>query len=280
MMTFLHSRQVGSSMHGWRAALGEPALGWRQREPRLWAFGLLMLLLMLPAALALGLDDRVLRGVSVWVKPLKFMASSAVLALTTAWFFGHLPAAVRSTRAARVLVGALIASAGFEVGYITLQSALGQASHYNIGSAFHATMYSLMGLAALVLTATQPALAWLIWKHGERQIAAPYRAAVITGLVLTFVLGAGAGALLGGLQPPATGGLPIIGWSLAGGDLRIAHFIGIHAAQVLPALGVCMVLARVPAARAWVYVGSTAWALLWATAFVHALMTRGLATAI
>ena len=57
-----------------------------QREPRLVAFALLMLALMLPAAIGLGLDERMLRGVNVWVKPMKFMASVALLALTTAWF--------------------------------------------------------------------------------------------------------------------------------------------------------------------------------------------------
>ena len=213
-----------------------PAELWA-RERRLALFGALLLALLLPMAVAAGLDERVLRGVNVWIKPMKFALSIAVLALTTAWFVGHLRPERRATRSVDAIVWLLIGSGSFELGYITLQAALGQGSHYNVGDPLHATMYTLMGLGALVLTATQPMLAWQLLRHGDRARPAAVRLAVLLGLALTFVFGAGVGLLLGGLQPPSGPGLPLLGWSLAGGDLRPAHFIGVHAEQALPLVG-------------------------------------------
>ncbi|MGL6111879.1 MAG: hypothetical protein ACRC2B_17445, partial [Rubrivivax sp.] len=232
--------------------------------------------LMLLAAIGMGLDERTLRGVSVWVKPMKFMASVALLALTTAWFAAQLPASVRCGRVFAALVWTLIVAGGFEIGYITLQAGLGEASHYNLADRLHQTMYTLMGVGAIVLTATQPWLAWLIWRHGDRSVAPAYRLSVLLGLTLTFVLGAGAGMLLGGMQPPGGAGLPVLGWSRTGGDLRVAHFIGIHAGQVLPAIGFALVTWRTRYALPGVWAAAALWAGLWAAALAQALSGRPL----
>ena len=210
-------------------------------DPRLDSFAWLLLAAMIPAAMALLIDDRTLRDVNVWVKPLKFMASGALIALTTSWLGRHLPARVRAGRSYTALVWTLIGTTTFEVGYITLQAALGQGSHYNVADTFHVVMFSLMGVAAVLLTATQPWLAWLIWRHGSiGGLPRAYVHAVQLGLVLTFVLGASAGAMLGNLQPAGGPGLPVLGWSRVGGDLRVAHFLGIHAEQILPLAGLML----------------------------------------
>jgi hypothetical protein len=255
----------------------EPA--WRrlwQREPRLVAFAALMLALMVPAAIGLALDERTLRDVNVWVKPMKFMLSVAVTALTTAWFAPLLPDDVRRGRTFGLLVWTLIATGGFEVAYITLQAALGQASHYNVGDPFHAAMYTLMGGAAVVLTATQPWLAWLIWRHGRPGVAPAYRLGVLLGLVLTFLLGAGAGILLGGGTPAPGPGLPVLGWSMVAGDLRVAHFVGIHAGQALPLLGWLLAQRQPRIAPAGVWLGGALWCGLFAAVLLQAVAGRPL----
>jgi hypothetical protein len=244
------------------------------REPRLVIYTAILLAAMVPALAGLMLDERTLRDVNVWVKPLKFLISTVVLALTTAWFIGHLPEAWRRGRAVSVIVWTLIATASFEIGYISLQAALGQASHYNVGDPFHGLMYSLMGIAAVVLAGTQPALAWQLWRHGDRSRAAAYRLSVLLGLTLSFVFGAMTGMVLAGIQPPAGTLLPVIGWSMQGGDLRVAHFIGIHAAQALPLAGAAVVALRLPAQRTLVVCIALAWTAAFAYSFVQAL--RGL----
>lgn len=248
---------------------------WR-REPRLVAFAAVMLALMIPAAIGLLVDERTLRDVNVWVKPMKFMLSVALTALTTAWFAPLLPEAVRRGRAFGLLVWTIIATGGFEVAYIAVQAALGQASHYNVGDPFHAAMYTLMGIGAVVLTATQPWLAWMIWRHGQPGVAPAYRLGVLLGLVLTFVLGAGAGILLGGGTPAPSPGLPVLGWSMVAGDFRVAHFVGIHAGQVLPLLGFAVAAAGLRRASALVWLGSALWCALFAAVLGQALAGRPL----
>jgi hypothetical protein len=244
---------------------------WRQQRA-LTVFALLMALAMLPTAVALGLDERSLRGVNVWMKPLKFMASLGLFAITTAWFIGLLPQARWHSRPVRVVAWVIIGFGGAEIIYIVLQAALGEASHYNFSDVLHIRLYSLMGLGALAMTATQPVLAWQIVRHGRADLHPTWRAAVVAGLVLTFLLGAGAGGLLGSMQPPAGAGLPVVGWHLAGADLRPAHFLGLHAQQFLPLAGLAL-LGLPPRPGAWAlgaftlgYVG------LWALAVQRGLL--------
>lgn len=237
------------------------------RDRTLTVFGLLMWAALLPAALAWGLDDRVLRGVSVWVKPMKFMASIGLFALSTAWFMGLLPLATRQRRAVRSVTGLIVVFGGAEITYITLQAALGEASHYNFSSPLHIALYSAMGFGAMAMTASQPLLAWWILRHGRNDVAPAWRLAVLLGLVLTFVLGAGAGGVLGSMQPPAGAGLPLVGWHVGGGDLRPAHFLGLHAQQFLPLAGWAMAAWPVRRARValvlftLLYTAAWAWAL-------------------
>lgn len=251
---------------------GGPADLWREllrRQRTLAIAALLLWAAMLPALVALGLDERTVREVNVWVKPLKFMASIGLFWLSTAWFIGLLPDAERRHASVRALVAVALGTGLFEIVYITVQAALGQASHFNFSSPFHQVMYTLMGLGALAMTATQPVLAWRIARHGHADLAPVWRSSVVIGLVLTFVLGAGAGGLLGSVQPPSGAGWPVVGWHLGGGDLRPAHFVGMHAQQLVPFVGA--LLAAAGGGRRWLWGFVVLYTALWAVAMANGL---------
>ncbi|UCE30192.1 MAG: hypothetical protein JSW68_08795 [Burkholderiales bacterium] len=276
----MRSQPPDESRHGgaWRRHL--PGAGRRvaatvrtllERNRALTVFGLAMLAAMVPTLFALGLDARELRGVSVWAKPLKFLAALGLFALTMAWFTGYVDAAQRRARAVRVTTWLLVGTAGFEIAYITFQAALGQASHFNVTTPFHAFMYSLMGIGALLLTATAPLLAWQIARHPERTIDPVLREGAVIGLALTFVLGAGVGMVLGGMQPPAGPGLALVGWSTVAGDLRPAHFFGIHAQQIVPLAAFAALLIAPIRARALLRGFAVAYSGFTVAVFVQAL---------
>lgn len=257
------------------AALGlNPRRWWAEalrRETTLTLFALFMALAMLPTVVALGLDDRMLRDVSIWVKPLKFMASISLFSLSTAWFVGLLPEAQRARGALRLVVWTIVFAGTAEVGYISVQAALGQASHYNTSSLFHKVAYQLMGVGALSLMLTQLVLAWLIARHGASHLNPAWRDAVVLGLVMTFVLGVGAAGPLASAQPPVGAGLPVLGWHLGGGDLRPAHFIGSHAQQFIPLVGWLLLLAWPARARLALWAVAAAYTGVWLLA-----LSRGL----
>jgi len=247
------------------------------RQPVLAWYGLILIVLLVPAGVVLLLDGRTLDGVNVWAKPMKFLASVSLFSLTMAWFYGYLPAERRRAAIPRLIVWTLVATGTFEIAYIAWQAGHGEASHFNQSTPFHAVMYALMGAAALVLTATAPALAREIARHGDRGLDPAFRLAVVLGLVLTFVLGATEGVYMSaqpghGVGVPAGDlGLPVVGWSTTGGDLRVAHFLGIHAQQVVPFVGALLAHLLPGRAAPAVWGFAAAYGLVTAFVFVQAL---------
>jgi hypothetical protein len=227
---------------------------------RLWAIdrpltgsGLFLLALLVPMAFGLLLDPREIGGAPAWLKPAKFALSLGVYSLTVAWVFTFLPDWPRSRR----IVGRMTAVVALvEVAIIALQAARGTTSHFNVGTPVDATLFSIMGLAIFAQTAASVAVAVALWR--QRFADRAFGWALRLGMTLTIV-----GALTGGLMtrpteaqlaeanasgritlagahtvgaPDGGPGLPVTGWSTQHGDLRVAHFVGLHALQVLPIL--------------------------------------------
>jgi hypothetical protein len=233
---WLHAQWPISELSLVNASLWQSLL---ERQKVLTWFAITMLVCAGAATLVALWDDRLIRGANLWLKPIKFMLSTAAFSLTTAWFMGLLEPHQRQTALMHSMVWVLVITALFEVVYITGAAAMGGESHHNTSTAFGAAMFGLMAVAAVALTTTQAVLAWAIWRNASVTPMPVAAQAVLIGLVLAWALGTASGFLLGGKQPPAfaEGALPLLGWHLGGGDGRPAHFLGLHAHQFLPLLG-------------------------------------------
>ncbi|MEQ9452887.1 MAG: hypothetical protein RJQ07_14990 [Pseudomonadales bacterium] len=222
-----------------------PTLSWpgldqlRNLQPHWYYAGLVNFGVMVFCLLAMTVDDRTLQGVSVWAKPMKFGLSIGVYYLTLVWFSQYLRPGTLSTRAGHWLVGIPLVAGMAEISYILVMAALGQASHYNFSSSFTITMYSLMGVGAVSMVAVLPWMAYLIGRY--QPLHHPLIFAIVVGLVLTCVLGGGYGMYLSGndnhwVEATRTdaNGLWLFNWARDGGDLRVAHFFGMHALHAFP----------------------------------------------
>ena len=226
-------------------------------------YGLFMVLaLILTYAWSLN-DDRLIRDVGVWVKPMKFMAATALFAWTTVWVIKVANSQVDQSETYRWIAVLLVSTSFFEVVYISYQASQAAASHYNVSDPFHAFMFGVMGLAAVGLTATQAWLAWEIWKEQRGADMPVETLGVIIGLVLTFVLSTISGFMLGGHQPPAGQGLPVVGWH-AVKDIRPAHFLGVHAQQLIPLWGLIASKFMGSFSNAGLLWGSVLYVVFWA----------------
>ncbi|MCU0887948.1 MAG: hypothetical protein MUC64_07990 [Rubritepida sp.] len=246
------------------------------REPRLAWAGTASLALLGICLLGLVVDPRSLAGVPVWAKPAKFAASFVLWFWTMAWLWPALSAPQHAGRTARAAVWLMIGAAGLELAWIAGRAAFGLPSHFaedRLGQ----IAYGLMGVGATLLVALAALLGAMILAGGNRAMDPPRRLAAGLGLLLTGAVGGAAGwaislhggPWIGGPETPALGPLPFL-WSRDGGDLRVAHFIGMHAMQALP------LAAALFASRRAVWAAGLGCVVLAGASFAQALAGRPL----
>jgi hypothetical protein len=240
-----------------------------RRQPVLARLGWASLAVLAVCLLAMAVDGRTFNGVSVWAKPAKFAASFVPWFWTMAWAWGVLSAEAAQGRTARVVLWGTVGAAGFEQFWITWRAAIAGPSHFATDP-LGALMYSLMAVGAVTLVAMAALLGLLVLLRPASGQKRAWVLAVGLGLVLGGVLGGWTGMSISVLGTPHVGGtlsnaggLPPFFWSRDGGDLRVAHFLGVHAMQALPALVLLGAGARGVwlAAAGWLGLTAAAYAL-------------------
>ena len=249
----------------------------RHRDPLLFWTGGLMLLLLVLATLVSISDTRQILGLSPWIKPMKFMISITIFLWSVAWFMPQ----TEPRPLARAIVRWTIASAmTVEILMIVMQSARGTTSHFNHATAFDDMIFSIMGLGVVFNTLAMALFLWIV-----RRDTPPSRAGFIWGIrlgVAMFLLASLQGTIIVGNDahsvpgPDGGPGLPFVNWSTTQGDLRVAHFFGMHALQALPLLGFWLDRARLPFARNVVVVTGILWLAITGGLLMMALRGRPL----
>jgi hypothetical protein len=249
--------------------------------------------LLVVALVAQLFDHRLVLGASVWAKPAKFAGSVALTALTLALLLGHIDV---PSRARRWAVGLISWLTGLELVLITLQSIRGVPSHFNNATPFDVAVFAAMGIGIAIVTIAIGYLGYRAFRtpFGDRALGWGIRLGIVTmlfgasiGATMPSPTAAQRAQLAAGEHPALLGahtvgaadggpGLPGTRWSTRHGDLRVPHFIGLHALQLLPLAGWAIGRRRRRDGAALTVIAGAGYFGLTATALVEALRGRPL----
>ncbi len=209
-----------------------------RRNPVLFWYGLLNFVAVAICIVLTLLTHTTVNGINAYIKPVKFFLSIGIFCFTMGWIMHYLeqPGKVRTYTIMAVTV------LFYESFVITWQAANGRLSHYNRDTPLYAVLFAVMGVAIVFLTLCTGYIGFLFFKKKNLKIPAPYRLSIQLG-ILIFVVFALQGMVMSILfthtigGPDSATGLPFLNWKREHGDLRIAHFFGMHALQILPLFG-------------------------------------------
>ena len=223
-------------------------------NPLLTLAGLANLALIPLFLLAALVDPRTITGAPAWIKPLKFAISIVLFSATFLWLLTFVQGRPRLVKWAAAITGLGLL---VETALIAMQVVRGTTSHFNVSTPFDAAVFSLMGGFITAVSVCTLLLAILLIRQHlpDPAFAWSLRLGVLVtfvGMAVAFLMTtptaaqleaarAGAGMAVAGAHSVGVAdggpGLPLLGWSTVGGDLRVPHFFGLHAMQVLPLLG-------------------------------------------
>ncbi len=251
--------------------------GIHDSEPVLSAAGWLGVVALVVSVASMPFDSRLVGGVNPWLKSVKFSLSITVYLWTLAWYLRYL----RSNRLGLALIRWSAAISMVVVLFcVWMQSARGVLLHYNTDTFFDASVFGVMTLM-LVVNSLAVVLTFILFFLDPADLPPAYLWGIRFGLLLFIVAGWEGMLMLLHIGhtvgvPDGGPGLPLLNWSTQAGDLRIAHFAGIHALQLLPFIGYLLSRSRrlTPAAQTiWITAISCAYGLV--GIFLYSLAMAG-----
>ena len=218
----------------------------------LMTVAVLMILCSIVCLVGAAVDHREVTGLNPWFKPLKFSLSILIYSITWAWLIAHLPRWQKIARTTGTVIAiALIVEQIAIVG----AAAAGITSHFNVSTPLSTAVWGVMAVSITVLYVCTFLTTILVFflRLPTASITLAVRAGAVIGLIgmgLAYLMTGPTAAQLDSFQGIAGAhtvgladggpGIPILGWSTVAGDLRIPHFVGMHALQVLPLFAIAL----------------------------------------
>jgi hypothetical protein len=210
----------------------------KQRNPLLFWYGVLNFLAAIICAVLTQTTNITVLNINAFIKPMKFYISIGIFVWTMGWLIHYL----QMQKKERAFTYMVILIFTFESFVITWQAAGRRLSHFNKDTPAYIALFSLMGIAITILTAWTGYIGYLFFKKKDIDLPPSYVWGIRLG-ILFFVVFAFEGGLMASLLSHTVGapdggkGLPVVNWSRQHGDLRIAHFLGMHTLQIFPLFG-------------------------------------------
>ena len=210
----------------------------KRRNALLFWFGLFNLAVAVVCLILMPFEETQILGVNRWLKPFKFYSSVGIMVLTMDWLLYYL----NNTKKIRTYSWLIVITMFFENGLIIAQAIRKTTSHFNATSALNGIVFSIMGMLKAIFTIVVIFACVSFFRQKQFSILTPYVWGIRLGLLFFIIFSLEGGVMVGLLKhtiggPDGGPGLPLVNWSNQYGDLRIAHFIGIHSLQVLPLFG-------------------------------------------
>lgn len=207
----------------------------KKESPMLLAIVLILLIGALVCIGGLFVDNRTLAGINVWIKPLKFCVSGAILIMTVSFLMTKYPYSIKKKNILNnIFSWALI----LEIGIIYYQAARGVRSHYNEDSLVDGLLFAAMGILIGINV-----LIMILLAFDSVRLKLKTTKSIQTAIFLGWfvvIIGSWVGGQMISQMAHTIGiadggkGLPLVNWSTIAGDLRIAHFFGLHGIQIIP----------------------------------------------
>ena len=210
----------------------------KRRNALLFWFGLFNLAVAVICLVLMAFEETEILGVNRWLKPFKFYSSVGIMILTMGWLMYYLNDQKKVRRYSRIMAIAML----FENGLIMMQAIRNTTSHFNSTSVFNGIVFNVMGILIMIFTVFVIFVCISFFRQKQFSIKPAYVWGIRLGLLFFIIFSLEGGVMVALLRHTVGAvdggpGLPLVNWSNEHGDLRIAHFLGLHSLQLLPLFG-------------------------------------------